>query len=484
MHDIENYICTCIGSTVCTYVHTYTYTFNSIINKKMSSPSIPAPVKSEIEWTPLEYRFVRNVAEETSVLVQKCSRSKEFASMFYRHHQNDLRARIQDLTKFMHRAGKEKRSERVLISKQILHLRKLMSTLQKENAMRMHDQKKKNIVLEPSYSAPPPPPGVPLQQQEKLQQSEKNTYALTSNNRSHEKTNVNHDKQEAQHKSNALTVVMENNDGEEGATSHSNDKDSGGKALRSGPQKRMKPHERLFRQRTKSMIIAENIEKRWGNHGKLKSPDANDKAKRNFETSLRGGRNSVLADEWRNNHKSSRSPKKDHGNKKPVWNCGKSVNKNVRKPSVEPTEALYAWESRYVDGSSSKQEEPKHASERIDQLRQEANDPKFKMKKHNVAFGSKPTVKGAPRFDPKSLHKRTSYISRSNNTALNSGAARVLLDFAIVLNAQEFETYRMLALGVPLEKSALQRQAVKEAAKHATKRLSLSNVPANNDRVN
>ena len=49
-----------------------------------SIASSSPPVKSEIEWTPLEYRLVRNVAQETSVLVEKCNRSKEFASMFYR----------------------------------------------------------------------------------------------------------------------------------------------------------------------------------------------------------------------------------------------------------------------------------------------------------------------------------------------------------------------------------------------------------------
>ena len=442
-----------------------------------SIASSSPPVKSEIEWTPLEYRLVRNVAQETSVLVEKCNRSKEFASMFYRHHQNDLRTRIQDLTRFMHRAGKEKRNEKVLISKQILRLRQLMSSLQKENALRLQEMKnnnkynnKKNM-NEPSYSAPLPPPSTEQQQQQQ-QQPEK---AYTN--------------EEPRVEENALAVIMKDSDNDDDENSNrtttqsSNTKSTGKKQIRSGPQKRMKPHERLFRQRTKSMIIAEDIEKRWGSHGKLKSPNANDKSKRNYETSLRGGRNAVLADEWRTNHhkKKLRSPKK---NKKPLWNSRKSIaSRNVRKPSIEPKEALYAWESGYIEGgSSSKHEEKKqYASARIDKLRKEANDPKFKMKKHNVAFGSKPTEKGAPRFDPKSLHRKTSYLKYSNNTALNSSSARVLVDFAIVLNEQEYETYKLLALGVPLEKSALQRQAVKEAAKHATKRLSIKDNEPEND---
>ena len=403
---------------------------------------------AEIEWTPLEYRMVRNITQETSILVDKCKKSREFSVMFFRHHKDDLKQRIQALTQFMHRAGREKRPEKVLISKQILRLRQLLASLQKDNAMQAQEYSANSTSqrTEPVVVAPKPP----------VQEKQIVSYS--------------HDEKKLTDKNSLENQLSPSNS--------QNDYSSSQSQRRSGPQEILKPHERLFRQRTKSMIIAENIEKRFGKHGKQKSPNDHDKAKRYFESSLREGRNSNLSEDWRSKSTKykGKSPQKEK--KKPIWNSSQNVTKNVTD-IVEVKGPLYSWEEGYDGVRGSNQEANLHASGRINALRKEANDPKFKMKKHNIAFGSKPTQRGAPRFDPKSLHRRTSDINHET-----SSTARVLLDFSIVLNTQEYETYRMLAMGVPLEKSALQRQAVKEAAKHAAKRLSLTNAPAAIDKSN
>eukprot|EP00944_MAST-04C_sp_MAST-4C-sp1_P000331 g331.t1 len=407
--------------------------------------------------------MVRNITQETSILVDKCKKSREFSVMFFRHHKDDLKRRIQALTQFMYRAGREKRPEKVLISKQILRLRQLLASLQKDNAMQVQDNiaKSMNQRTEPVGVAPRP-----FVQEKQIVTQAQEEKILSYKNTDHEgmlvaHAGAKHGKDRHEHQLSQKKLQ--------------NDDTSGQSQQRSGPQEILKPHERLFRQRTKSMIIAENIEKRFGKRGKLKSPNDHDKAKRYFESSLRGGRNSNLSEDWRSKSTKPKGKSPQKGNKKPIWNSSQNLSKGVTD-IAEVKGPLYSWEEGYDDVGSTSQQAILHASGRINTLRKEASDPKFKMKRHNIAFGSKPTERGAPRFDPKSLYRKVSQAKH-----VSSSTARLLLDFSIVLNTQEYETYRMLALGVPLEKSALQRQAVKEAAKHATKRLSLTNFPATID---
>ena len=59
----------------------------------------------------------------------------------------------------------------------------------------------------------------------------------------------------------------------------------------------------------------------------------------------------------------------------------------------------------------------------------------------------------------------------------------ILMDFQIRLTKEEYETYKMLALSVPVERSTLHRQAVQEAAVQATRRLSNAGLPTDIDEL-
>ena len=396
----------------------------------------------EIEWTRAEYRFLRNIAQEVDVLVDRCYRSDEFAAMFLHQHEGDLRKRIATLTEFMHQAGREGRNERVLISKLVMRMRKLLLDLQKQ------------VFPGSSQSTAPPEKAMPVDGGERV----------------------------------SVAEFVEN---KETALSRSR---------RDGHQTpKMEIHERLFRSRTKSMIISETMQAKLGEN----SPEAQERLKRTFHTTLRNGTSpdqsrsspqgtsSRLAKEWRSG-RAGASPAQDvsprGGDPHP-----KRYTKKKKTPTgpKAPPRALYHWEEGYTE-----QQEQDLAQERMDReekyfhpqnhakaLRKIAKDPTFKTKHHNIGFGRKLAPKGTVRFDPKSSLYTSQYGSHERKRSKKHGTMEILMDFQIRLTKEEYETYKMLALSVPVERSTLHRQAVQEAAVQATRRLSNAGLPTDIDEL-
>ena len=141
-----------------------------------------------------------------------------------------------------------------------MRLRQLLASLQKDNAMQSQNSIAKSLSqrTEPTGVAPRPP----VQEKQivaQLQEEKKRVYhikipttrvclcLMPGQSMERISTNIKFRRKKLQ-----------------------SDASNGQSQQRSGPQEILKPHERLFRQRTKSMIIAENIEKRFGKHGQQK----------------------------------------------------------------------------------------------------------------------------------------------------------------------------------------------------------------------
>ena len=296
----------------------------------------------EIEWTRAEYRFLRNIAQEVDALVDKCYRSEQFAEMFLLQHEGDLRKRIATLTEFMHQAGREGRDERVLISKLVMRMRKLLLDLQKR-----------------VYSGA----------------------SQSSNSVDKSLTNV---PTEGDNKVSVSKFI------EEKETSLS-------MSRRDGKPNKMQIHERLFRSRTKSMIISEAVEAKLGEN----SPLAQEKLKRSFHTTLRTGSSpdgslleqsntSRLAQEWRSGKTARGNEVSPKGGDPHPRRYKKKAVQNIQKAAPK---ALYHWEEGYTENEeqrimpekAEREEKYFHAQNHAKELRNIAKDPTFKSKHHTIS---------------------------------------------------------------------------------------------------
>jgi hypothetical protein len=385
-----------------------------------------------IDWTITDYRLVRNIAQETSALVDKCRQSKQFGNMFFRQHEQDLRDRIRDLTEFKHRATREGREERILINKQVIRLRQLLLDLQKEARQELSTHEKGLASPPPRLPAstvplpPPPPPAIG------------DTAIVVVDDKA-----MTQDERKAQETS-----------------------------LLAGMEEKRKIHDRLFRSRTKSMVIADAIENKYGTHP-FKKQEA---LKSTFHNTLRSAKPSEArrppgqAEKTQVAWRHSTSPPKNAD--------GTTNNKMVKDLSQlthcndpDKHQPLYRWEEGYDgshDGGQHEESSKFHTSMKAKELRAIAQHPEFKLKHHNIGFGSRVPIPGDhSRFDPLITHHK-----QRKTSMVQQQTMEVLLDFQIQLTREEYETYKLLGLGVPVERSATHNLAIKEAAAQAVHQLS------------
>ena len=99
----------------------------------------------------------------------------------------------------------------------------------------------------------------------------------------------------------------------------------------------------------------------------------------------------------------------------------------------------------------------------IDSLRKEAKKFTFKNEKLKLAFGRRVPDK-IVKQDP---------VSPTKKKKIKEQHMRDVVNFQIVMNADEFRLYKRLLLAIPLEQDHYQAKAASEAATTATRRLSM-----------